>query len=384
MTAHRILVTGGAGFIGSAVVSRLADAGHSVTVLDSLDPQIHGPRVHESRVPLSMNPEVDFVFGDVRDPHAWEQAFTGQSVIIHLAAQTGTGQSMYQTARYCDVNVHGTGVLLDFMLQHRASIRRVVVASSRAVYGEGSYVTSEGEVVYPAHRDERDIARGVFDPLYNHTPVTPCATTEAAPHQPTSVYGITKSTQELLVLNTCGAAQVSGIALRYQNVYGPGQSLSNPYTGILAIFSNLIRARQKIEVFEDGLPSRDFVYVDDVAEATIQAALGPLSGQHALNIGTGVPTTVLDVIHQLGKAYDCQPDYTVTGESRLGDIRHNWADTTSATDLLDWTASISFEQGVARLARWVESQATTKTDSYLQSLQALRQRGLMVDGRMND
>jgi dTDP-L-rhamnose 4-epimerase len=377
MTSEHVLITGGAGFIGSRLSANLASRGHEVTVLDNLSPQVHGEDVAARGTAPWLPHGARFVLGDVRDQAAWDLAYTGQSIVIHLAAETGTGQSMYQTTRYCDVNVNGTARLLDLLTAEGHAVRKVVIASSRSIYGEGRYQTAAGEFVYPASRNRGDLEAGVFDPQLNGAPLTAVSTDEESKVHPSSVYGITKATQEQLVLQGCAALGVSAASLRYQNVYGPGQSLRNPYTGILSIFSNLILSGAPINIFEDGAESRDFVYVDDVVRATTLAAESELVGQDYYNVGSGVATTVLDVVRELGDALGIEPDSSISGAFRVGDIRHNWAETTKIEKALGFSASVDFSDGVRELCAWARGEPRTDTRAYTASLSEMRAKGLM-------
>jgi len=378
VTLGGVLITGGAGFIGSAVARRLAADGVRVTVLDSLSPQIHGEDAGQASAVAALGPGVEFVRGDVRRLDDWTNAYDDHEIVIHLAAETGTGQSMYEVARYNDVNVVGTAHLLDLLANEPHQVRRVVVASSRSIYGEGRYVDRAGGVHHPSARTRSALDSGRFD-LYDAAgaPLEATATDEESRIHPSSIYAITKSTQEQLVLTGCSALGIDATALRYQNVYGPGQSLSNPYTGILSIFTSLIHHGSEINVFEDGLESRDFVFIDDVVEATVRAAGSHINGQHAYNVGTGVPVTVLEVVRALGSALGRTPAYQVTGNFRAGDIRHNWADTTRLAEALDFVPSVTFAEGVVAFARWATGYDPVSPEGYERSLMEMRERKLM-------
>src|SRR5882724_250826 len=297
-----ILITGGAGFIGSNLTLRLLALGHDVTVLDSCAEQIHGSRPEETS-PLyrSILGKTRIVRGSVCDRAAWLEALSGQQAIVHLAAETGTGQSMYEIKRYADVNVGGTALMLDLLAGGKHDIGKVVVASSRAIYGEGKYRSKELGILYPEPRKDSDMRAGRFEPLCPRSgePLELLPTDEGSKIHPTSVYGITKQNQEQMVLLVCKSLGLAATALRYQNVYGPGQSLSNPYTGILSIFSTRILNGNPVNIFEDGQESRDFVFIDDVVEATVAALLREQANGEVFGIGSGVPTTVLAVAHAL-------------------------------------------------------------------------------------
>lgn len=374
----RILITGGAGFIGSHLALRLVAEGHAVSVLDTLSPQIHGDDpVRTSPLFASIRDVVQFHHGSVCDEAVLHRCLVKNDAVVHLAAETGTGQSMYEITRYADTNVGGTARLLDFLANRPHEVRRVVVASSRAIYGEGKYQADDGRIVYPEARRSDDMQAGRFDPIDQRSgrPLSPLATDEESTIHPSSVYGITKQNQEQMVLTVCSSLRIGAIALRYQNVYGPGQSLKNPYTGILSIFSTRILNGNPINVFEDGRESRDFVFIDDVVEATHRAIFRSEVTNEAIGIGSGVPTDVLTVAETLVKRYGRDVNVTVTGAFRVGDIRHNYADLAKAERLLGYRPSVTFEAGIEVFARWVEAQDRYE-DSYDHSIQELARKGL--------
>ncbi len=375
----RVLITGGAGFIGSRLAAELAADGHQVTILDCLLRQVHGDVPEQSPLYQAAARAGTVVVGDVTSRVDVERALKGQDVVVHLAAETGTGQSMYEIERYSRVNVGGTALLLDVLANDPdRSVRKVVVASSRAVYGEGRYLSEELGAVYPVSRREQDLLAGRFDPTVpgDVSGLRVVPTPEDAVLRPQSVYGITKQTQEQLVMAVCPTLGIAPVALRYQNVYGPGQSLTNPYTGILSIFSTLIRQGKRINIFEDGLESRDFVFVDDVVHATAQAVLDPRADGMVFNVGSGVPTTVVEVVEQLMLAYGRRVPTEVTGDFRLGDIRHNIADISLIGDTLGFTPTVGFAEGVRAFAAWVETQEVVD-GGYQDSLQEMRAKGLL-------
>lgn len=375
----KILITGGAGFIGSNFSLQLIALGHEVTVLDSLSSQIHGIDPNNTS-PLfrSIAGKVKFIEGSVCDVNVWREALQGQEAVVHLAAETGTGQSMYEVSRYVDVNIGGTGVFLNLLANEPHTVHKVVIASSRAIYGEGKYHSKALGVIYPTVRNDTDMRAGKFDPLCPSTgePLELLPTDEDSVIHPTSVYGITKQTQEQLVMSVCGSLGIGATALRYQNVYGPGQSLSNPYTGILSIFSTRILNHNPINIFEDGKESRDFIFISDVVEATCLALLKDEANGQVFGIGAGVPTTVLEVAHELVKQYGIEVPIAVTGAYRLGDIRHNYADLTKATQLLGFSPKVPFSEGVRQFADWVKQQEI-HTDAYEKSIEEMKSRGLM-------
>lgn len=374
-----ILITGGAGFIGSNVARKLLAKNYDVTVLDNLSPQIHGEDPeHTSPLYIGIRDKVRFIRGSVTNREDWLEALSGADAVIHLAAETGTGQSMYEIEKYVNVNIGGTALLLDLLTNTPHTVRRVVVAESRAIYGEGRYWSDElNTYVYPLERPDETMARGDFEVKYPECtkPLRLVATTEDSAIHPNSVYGITKQVQGQLVHLVCKSIGVESVSFRYQNVYGPGQSLSNPYTGILSIFSTRIKNGNGINVFEDGRETRDFVYIDDVADATILGLEAEGVSGHAFNIGTGVATDVLTVANTLKKYYGIDVPVTVSGNYRLGDIRHNFADISQARRLLGFEPKWTFDAGIAKFVEWVNGQEIQK-DNYETSIEEMKKKGL--------
>ena len=374
----RVLITGGAGFIGSHIAVKLIEKGYEVTVLDNLLEQIHG-KDPDNTSPLycSIKDKVRFIKGDVCNKALLEQALDDVDYVIHLAAETGTGQSMYEIKRYIDVNIGGTALLLDILTNTKNHVKRVVVAESRAIYGEGKYECEKCGDVYPTERRDEDMAKGDFE---CHCPkcggkVTLVATTEDSAIHPSSVYGVGKQVQGQLVHLVCKNIGVESVSFRYQNVYGPGQSLTNPYTGILSIFSNRIKSHKGINIFEDGKETRDFVYIDDVVDATIAGMEVPEANGHVFNIGTGIATDVLTVAQTLCKHYGIEVPLTVSGNYRLGDIRHNYADITLAKQILKFSPKWTFIKGIEQFVKWVDAQ-DIHDDKYEESLEEMKKKGL--------
>ncbi|GAA5148596.1 SDR family NAD(P)-dependent oxidoreductase [Microbacterium pseudoresistens] len=377
MTEH-VLITGGAGFIGSRLARRLVSEGHEVTVLDALIPQVHGDEPEKTSSLLrSLDGIATVKRGSVTDRDALRDALVGVTAVVHLAAETGTGQSMYEIDRYVEANVGGTARLLDLLTNEPHMVKRIVIASSRSIYGEGSYRTADGRTVYPSHRADDDMAAGDFQV---HMPgegeLTLIPTDESAKLHPSSVYGITKQMQESLIMTVAPTIGIEPVALRYQNVYGPGQSLKNPYTGILSIFSTLIRQGKAINIFEDGRESRDFVYIDDVVEATFLAVTHPSAPGETLNVGSGVATTVTEVVGALFTAFRTEVPTHITGNYRLGDIRHNVADTGRLRTVLGFEPATSFSEGVQRFVDWVLTEPVEE-DTYQKSLDEMASRNLL-------
>jgi dTDP-L-rhamnose 4-epimerase len=375
-----ILITGGAGFIGSKLSLSLVQKGYKVTVLDNLSPQIHGSdALNNSVLYLSIKDKVRFLLGSVNSRIDWEEAIFGQDAIVHLAAETGTGQSMYEIARYCDVNIGGTAILLDILANQQHSIKKIVVASSRSIYGEGKYWSDElNKFVYPKHRSEEFMSKGDFDVkmIGCKEPLKLVATDEDSIIHPSSVYGITKQNQEQMIMTICPTIGIAPVAFRYQNVYGPGQSLSNPYTGILSIFSTLIRNGKEINIFEDGKESRDFVFIDDVVQATILGLEKDDANGQIYNVGSGSTTDVLTVAEQLILNYQIPAKINITGNFRLGDIRHNFADLEKIKTQLGYNPHYNFYTGIKLFCDWVKNQEIIESN-FEESLDQMKSKGLL-------
>jgi dTDP-L-rhamnose 4-epimerase len=372
-----VLITGGAGFIGSRLALRLVQKGYQVRVMDNLSKQIHGEDPCNSLLYLSIKGRVDFIKGDVTLRQDWQNALTGQEIVVHLAAETGTGQSMYAIEKYCRVNIAGTAIMLDLVTNDKSlNIEKMIVASSRSIYGEGKYKSSHG-IVYPSARKEEDMSKGDFEVKcpYTGENAVPVATDEESKIQPSSVYGITKQNQEQMVLTVGKALGIPSVAFRYQNVYGPGQSLSNPYTGILSIFSSLIKNNKGINIFEDGKESRDFVFIDDVIDATVAGIESSIANYNVYNVGSGVATDVLTVANTLIRKYNSNVPVTITGNYRLGDIRHNYADISMINKDLGFIPRFSFEKGISLFAQWVNEQEIGNS-KYEESLDEMKAKGL--------
>jgi len=375
---ERILITGGAGFIGSRLSLRLIDLGYKVTVLDILSEQIHGQNTEHSFLYNSIKDSVKFIRGDVRITSDWQKAIEDIDTIVHLAAETGTGQSMYLIDKYVDVNCGGTAKMLDVLTNSEHKVKKVIVASSRAIYGEGKYHCEKDGVVFPGKRRKRNLDNGLFDIKCDicGSPLALLPTDEDAKIQPESIYAITKSNQEQMVLISCDSLNIPAVALRYQNVYGPGQSLTNPYTGILSIFSTRILNNNNIIVFEDGQESRDFVYIDDVIEATVLAIQKKINKSIALNVGSGISTTVEYLANSLKKLYNSEVEVNVSGNYRIGDIRHNKADIEKVKNVLGFTPKTPFDTGLINFVDWVKQQEV-KSDNYDKSIIEMKKKGLM-------
>jgi dTDP-L-rhamnose 4-epimerase len=351
----RVLVTGGAGFIGSHTVDALLLAGHQVRVLDSLEPQIHGGR---DTPPTYLSPEAEFVRGDVRDADLLRRALRGVSAVVHLAAAVGVAQSMYEIRRYVEANCVGTAMLLEAILHKRTSVDRLLVASSMSLYGEGEYACQTCGPAYPELRHGDRLAQRGWEQVCPTcaSVLAPRPTRESKPLRPSSPYAITKRDQEELCLSVGGAYGLPTMALRYFNVYGPRQALSNPYTGLAAIFASRILNGRSPVIFEDGLQTRDFVHVSDLARANVRALTAPSAAYQSLNIGTGQPTTVRRVAEALIHLLGADVALDLPGKCRAGDIRHCYADVTRAKHLLGFQAEVTLEKGLADLAPWLAGQ----------------------------
>jgi len=372
-----ILITGGSGFIGSNITLKLINKGYNITILDNLSKQIHGenPQI-TSQLYQSIKDKVNFIHGSVTNKDDLLVALENQNFIIHLAAETGTGQSMYCIDKYVNTNIGGTALILDILANSRHNIEKIIVASSRSIYGEGKYLDKNGNYVYPKSRLQEQMLNGNFDVNYkNDYDLKVVATDEESKIHPSSVYGITKQNQEQMIMTISPTLGIQPVAFRYQNVYGPGQSLSNPYTGILSIFSTQIRNFNSIQIFEDGYESRDFVYIDDVVDATILGLEMEEANGEVFNVGSGVATTVFDVATSLLKSYKIDVPLNITGKFRLGDIRHNFASLEKINKLLGYEPKFDFKQGINNFTSWVLSQKI-ENDNLDLSLSEMKSKGL--------
>jgi dTDP-L-rhamnose 4-epimerase len=369
--SETILITGGSGFIGRHLARALLERGDRVRVLDSLIEQVHPTRAR----PDELDPAVELVVGDVRDADAVRAALEGVDKVVHLAAEVGVGQSMYAVERYTSVNDHGTAVLLQALIER--PVARVVVASSMSIYGEGLYRTADGELMEDVVRGARN-PDGSWDPLdARGRPLVPVRTPESKRPALRSVYAIGKYVQERLTLTLTAQYGMAGAALRLWNIYGPGQALSNPYTGVLAIFASRIANGQQPILFEDGQQQRDFVHVRDVARAFLLALDDPAADGQVFNIGSGENRTVEEVA-RLQAAAMGRPDLLpeITNQARAGDIRHNIPDLTKARDVLGYRPRESFAAGLAELADWVARQEAK--DRVAEARRELELRGLVA------
>ncbi len=374
-----ILITGGAGFIGSNLALALVEKGYNITVLDNLSPQIHGEFPEENSYLFSkIKNKVTFIKGCVTSKEDWTKALLNQDAIVHLAAETGTGQSMYEIEKYTSVNIGGTALMLDILANNAHTVKKIVIASSRSIYGEGKYWSNElNAAVYPKHRTDMYMDKKDFEVKYKGLTesLKLLGTDEESKIHPSSVYGITKQNQEQMIMTVCPTIGIAPVAFRYQNVYGPGQSLSNPYTGILSIFSTLIRNGDDINIFEDGKESRDFVFIDDVVAATILGIEMKESNGEVFNVGTGEAIDVITVANELIKNYDIETKLNISGNYRLGDIRHNFADLTKINKILGFKPTYNFEKGIKKFTEWVVTQEVVES-KYKESILEMKNKGL--------
>lgn len=354
MEPFDILVTGGAGFIGSHLVDALIDRGHRVRIFDSLVEQVHG-----DRIPEHLNQDAEFIRGDVCDAEAVAKALDGVDVIYHQAAEVGVGQSMYEIVRYVKANDLGTAVLLEEVIKRPGQFKKLIVASSMSIYGEGAYRCEVCDAtITPFLRPNEQLAAHDWEFRCEtcENSLTPIGTAEDKPLFPTSVYAVSKQDQEQYCLSVGRAYKIPTVAFRYFNVYGPRQALSNPYTGVCAIFSSRLLNDQPPTIFEDGEQSRDFVHVSDIVQANLLALETDKGDYEAMNVGTGRATTVKEISHILARGLDKNIDPEVVGKYREGDIRHCVANISKARKLLNYEPRITLEEGMDELLQWVSKQ----------------------------
>lgn len=366
-----ILVTGGAGFVGSFVCEELLQAGYRVRAFDYLDPQVH----EESQRPSYLHPDVELMHGDIRDPQAVRTALKGVDAVYHLAALVGVGQSMYQIERYTSVNNCGTAVLLEALIEN--PVERLVVASSMSIYGEGLYQSPSGTLISDAERTPAQLQAHDWEPRVEGESLLPLPTPETKTPALSSVYALSKYDQERLCLIAGRAYGFDAVALRFFNIYGPRQALSNPYTGVLAIFAARYLNNRAPLINEDGYQQRDFVHVTDIARACRLALEVPEAAGQVFNIGSGIPRTVREIAHELAVALDktdIEPE--IVGKYRAGDIRHCYADISKARNILGFEPQVGLQEGLCELAGWLEGQvAVDRVESAGAELAA---RGLTV------
>lgn len=373
--AKKVLVTGGAGFIGSHIVDELIKRGHTVRVFDSLSEQVHGPN---AGIPDYLNKDIEFVKGDVRDEKALKKALDGIEIVFHKAAAVGVGQSMYQIRHYMDVNAVGGATLLDILANNKHSVEKLIVASSMSIYGEGKYECPRCGIVYPKLRPDEQLAKGEWEvhcPRCN-SDLKSLPTDESKPLMPMSIYAISKRDHEEMFLAFGFAYTIPTVALRYFNVYGTRQALSNPYTGVAAIFSSRILNNNPPVIYEDGKQSRDFIHVSDIVQANMLAMEKKEADYEVFNVGTGVPQSIAKVadvlIDKLGKKGKVITE--IVSKFRKGDIRYCYADISKIKSKLGFVPKIKFEDGVVGLSQWVAQQ--NAKDGFDQARKELEDRGL--------
>ena len=377
-----ILITGGSGFIGSEIVNQLYTTGKwNITVLDSMTEQIHGKDWKKSYLYRQIEDKCHFVRGSVTDINILLPLVKESEYIIHLAAETGTGQSMYQINQYNETNVMGTSNILQAIsdLGKNSKLKKIILSSSRSVYGEGMYECENCGIVYPRRRTREHMLNGDFS-MY----CPKCGkklklvkTTEDSDVKPVSLYAFTKYAQEMMLHTMCPALGVDYTIFRFQNVYGVGQSLKNPYTGILSIFSSIMLENKPINVFEDGLESRDFINVVDVASGVILSLDNAKSNGEVINLGSGVGVSIKRIAEILKKAYKSNSEIRITGDFRLGDIAHNVADITKAKNILGFKTTVGFEDGITQFCDWVKGQDYDNS-SYEKSFEEMEKAGMLI------
>jgi dTDP-L-rhamnose 4-epimerase len=370
----KVLVTGGAGFIGSHLVDKLVAMDKEVVVVDNLEPQVH------TRKRDYLNPKAQYLFEDIRDENVLAKTLEGVKLIFHEAAVVGVGQSMYQVKKYVDVNTMATAKLLDILVNKEHDVKKLIVASSMSIYGEGAYECDDCGIMYPELRTEEQLKQREWEmkcPKCGKN-LKPIQTREDKPLHPTSIYAITKRDQEEMCLTVGRAYGIPTVALRYFNIYGPRQSLNNPYTGVCAIFSSRIKSNNPPLIFEDGLQSRDFVSVHDVVEANILAMRSSNANYEAFNIGTGETTNILEIAQILTKLYNEELEPEITSKFRAGDIRHCFADISKIKNKLGYKPKMGFEEGMVELVDWGEKEEAV--DTFEEAHKELLKRGLVKEG----
>ncbi|NJM64421.1 MAG: NAD-dependent epimerase/dehydratase family protein [Acaryochloris sp. RU_4_1] len=373
----KILVTGGAGFIGKWLIEKFP-AEHEIIVLDSLDEQVH-------KTLPDFSPELKVramcIQADVQLIEDHAEILEGVDVVIHLAAQTGTGQSMYEISKYVQHNANGTAKLLELISKLQRKPHRIILSSSRAVYGDGAY-TDGKEVYYPKGRSLANLQQGLWE-VYGDDGqmLTPLPMQENHLTKPTSVYGLTKLWQEQLLQNYCESQNIDLAILRFQNVYGPKQELGNPYTGIIGIFTNAISQGSPLEIFEDGLVTRDFVFVADVVDAVVKCVVNEKPLNSIINVGSGQAVTLIDVVQTIAQLVNKPADFKISGRFRVGDIRHAIADMHHYQTLLGQWEPTSLKNGLAQYLEWYLNQEPLSSETLQASLKEMEQKGLLLTKR---
>ena len=375
---EKVLVTGGCGFIGSHTVDLLIERGYHVTILDNLEAQVHGEK---AKIPDYINTDANFIRSDIRDRELLKKTIQDVDAIIHLAAMVGVGQSMYQIERYVDTNTKGSATLLDLVVNEKTSVKKLIVASSMSIYGEGKYYCEKCAIdVYPRLRSEHLLRNRQWEPLCPkcNSPLISKPTDEEKPLMPTSIYAMTKHHQEEMFLLIGKTYGIPVIALRYFNAYGSRQALSNPYTGCAAIFTSRILNNRPPHIFEDGKQTRDFIHVKDVARANVCALESGNVNYEAINVGAGKPITIRSLAETLAELHgkkNLKPQ--ISQEYRKGDIRHCSADIQKAKKLMNFTASVSLTDGLRELTDWSKSQRGKTQESFGKSFKELKEKHLI-------
>ncbi|MCI8667351.1 MAG: NAD-dependent epimerase/dehydratase family protein [Dorea sp.] len=378
----KILITGGAGFIGAELVNQLYNKGnYEITVLDTMEKQIHGDEWENSYLYKSIIDKCKFIKGSVCDLNVVRKSLADNEYIIHLAAETGTGQSMYQINQYNEINVMGTSNLLQAisLAGRGCKVRKIILSSSRAVYGEGKYECCDCGVIYPESRSKEKMLNGDFNfycPKCGKK-LKVVSTTEDSEVKPCSLYAFTKFSQEKMLQTMCPALGIDYTIFRFQNVYGVGQSLKNPYTGILSVFSTLMLENRPVNIFEDGLESRDFINVKDIAVGVIDSIENEQSNGKVINLGSGTNTSVIEIAEILKKNYGSNSEIKVTGDFRIGDIAHNKADITKAQYILQFSPTVLLKDGLEEFCNWVKGQDKDNS-GYESSLSEMERAGMFI------
>lgn len=372
--SFNVLVTGGAGFIGSHIVDALIEKGHKVSVFDNLDKQVHG---EWQKVPDYLNKSAKFIYGDMRDRDALKRAIKGIDVIFHEASVVGVGQSMYEIKRYMEANTLGTAILWDILVNDKHQVRKIIIASSMSNYGEGEYTCSQCGIVHPQLRERQQFQDKRWELICPDCgkQLSPIGTHETKPLSPTSIYAISKKDQEEMSLVLGKTYKIPVVALRYFNVYGQRQALSNPYTGVAAIFSSRLLNNHSPVIFEDGNQSRDFIHIKDIVTANLLALEKPEANYEVFNVGTGRQVSILDVANILIQKLNPNLNPQIVDKFREGDIRHCYADISKIKAKLGFEPKIRFEEGFSELVKWVSTQ--TAVDMVEKATAQLQKKGLV-------
>jgi len=376
----KILITGGSGFIGSYLTNLLYSKGHEIFVIDNLLEQVHGKDKYNSFLFKSIKDKANFYEEDILCSKSLKYLIGRVDFLVHLASETGVGQSMYNISKCIKINSLGTAIILEQLVKNKNSIKKLILASSRAIYGEGKYKCIEHGIVYPNQRNINDLLKGEFECkcISCNKDLIPLATDEESKLSPKSIYGISKFNQEQIVKLICENLKIPYSLFRFQNVYGKGQSIENPYTGILSIFSNLACKNKRIEIFEDGLESRDFVHVSDVSVAIYLDILSDNINQ-TYNVGVGKSIKIIEIIKMIEKIISQSLIYEISGSFRMGDIRHNFADTTKISTLLGFQPQICLFNGLSELIDWIKySHKDLVENAYESSINKMKKMNVLI------